>query len=134
MNAGFAMNPAWPVSVLAMSRVKMDCKSPSHPAGMPSSLSRASARHPVVPNFSIREKQERVTASSFFLANNFHCLIKTHGFQQIFRSPFPAGNGTVGKYGRLISYIIILYLINRQYTSSMGISMNSIPQRRLASR
>ena len=28
-----------------------------------------------------------VTASSFFfLANNFHCLIKTHGFQQIFRS------------------------------------------------
>ena len=28
-------------------------------------------------------------------------------------SSFPAGNGTVGKYGRLISYIIILYLIKQ---------------------
>lgn len=34
----------------------------------PSSFSRASARHPVVPNFSINEKQERVTASSFFFS------------------------------------------------------------------
>ena len=127
MNAGFATNPPGR-SVSPMSRAKMDCV-PFTSGRNAFIVNRASARHPVVPNFSINEKQERVTASSFFFSCRlFHCLIKTHGFfQQIFRVPSWRAMARLANTDALLSYIIILYLMETDHFL-MGISMNSIPQ------
>ena len=62
---GFAMKEALLVSTFTASWVKIDCRSPSHPAMMPSSFNRERARHPVVPVCSISLKQLRVSALSF---------------------------------------------------------------------
>ena len=45
---GFAMNPSFPVSALTARRVKIDWRSPSQPAMIPSSFSNDNARQPVV--------------------------------------------------------------------------------------
>ena len=69
---GFAMNPTFPVNAFAARRVNIDCKSPSHPARIPSSFNIANARQPVVPVRSIILKQLKVTALSF---SSLHTLL-----------------------------------------------------------
>lgn len=56
MNVGFVMNFVWLVSVLVMSRVKMDCKFFLYLVGMFLLFSRVSVRYLVVFNFLINEK------------------------------------------------------------------------------
>ena len=132
---GLAMNADLPVRVFTTSMVKTDCRSPSHPAMMPSSFSSERARQPVAPVISISLKQLNVSAESFSSSTMrltawyiFMAFSMSSAEASRQASACPASWAAASPTSSSVS------ALKYSTTRSSGMSTYSMPQRRLASR